>query len=743
MSTTLRPVVEVLKDKCVNCHRCIAVCPAKMCNDGSGDHVEIHSDLCLGCGECITACTHGARRGIDDSEQFFNDLAAGIPIVAIVAPAAAASFGGNYLQLNGWLASLGVKGFFDVSFGAELTVKSYLEFKKAQNPRCIIAQPCPTLVTFIELYRPELIPMLAPADSPMAHTMKMIRRFYPPFKNHKIAVISPCYSKRREFDAIGLGDYNVTFNSLEKKLSERGETITSFTERDYDTPPAERAVLFSTPGGLMRTAERDAPGLIERTRKIEGHPEIYHYLAHLGNAIKKGEAPIHDLIDCLNCEMGCNGGPGTSNRGKHPDAVEGAIEKRSMEHKARFATHTLFKSGQKAKRKLKKLVDSCWEPGLYDRSYVDRSESFKSMVRKPSTEEINVIHKRTHKTKQEHILNCGACGYNSCEQMAVAIINGLNRPENCRHYMSVEVALLHNTHKDEINDIISSVSAASVVRLEKNISDIRTLADGSTEMASCVVESSSSIEQMVANVQSITRVLEQNAQSVQSLEDASETGREGLDHIAALISQIAGQSDGMIEASTVIQRIASQTNLLAMNAAIEAAHAGQYGRGFAVVADEIRKLAESAGAQASSISKVLKNLKGLIDQTTDSSREAQRRFGQVLSLTAQVREQEAVIRNAAEEQNIGGKQVLEALTQINLLTTTVKDQSADLLRSSTEILSEITRLAQMSKENAAPLSTASAEDESDSAELVYELVSPELEDSASFFDPVPLPEGEL
>ncbi|MDR3146255.1 MAG: 4Fe-4S binding protein, partial [Treponema sp.] len=84
-ASTLRPLIKVLEDKCVNCHRCIAVCPAKMCNDGSGKIVDHHSDLCVGCGECITACTHGARVGIDDFDAFMGDLEKKVPMIAIVA----------------------------------------------------------------------------------------------------------------------------------------------------------------------------------------------------------------------------------------------------------------------------------------------------------------------------------------------------------------------------------------------------------------------------------------------------------------------------------------------------------------------------------------------------------------------------------------------------------------------------------------------------------------------------------
>ncbi|MDR2518891.1 MAG: 4Fe-4S binding protein [Spirochaetaceae bacterium] len=287
----LRPIIQIIEDKCVNCHRCIMVCPVKMCNNGSGNVVTFHSELCIGCGACINACMHGARIGVDDFDQFIQDVKAKINMVAIVAPAIAVSFGGEYLRFNGFLKKLGVKAVFDVSFGAELTVKSYLNYQKKKKPPMIIAQPCPTLVSFIEMYRPELIPFLAPADSPMLHTMKMIKRYFPQYAGCKFVAVSPCYSKRREFDATGFGDYNVTFKSFQQYLEDTHDRIEKYEPAAYDGPQAERAVLFSTPGGLMRTVERYIADVTAKTRKIEGSPEVYHYLAHLGRSMENREPP--------------------------------------------------------------------------------------------------------------------------------------------------------------------------------------------------------------------------------------------------------------------------------------------------------------------------------------------------------------------------------------------------------------------------------------------------------------------
>ena len=124
---SLTKIIAVDDAKCINCHACISACPVKYCNDGSGEVVSVNEDMCIGCSKCIPACTHNARKYIDDFDEFISAVIAGEKIVAVSAPSVAAGFPGQYLNLNGWLREMGVEAVFDVSFGAELTVKSYVE----------------------------------------------------------------------------------------------------------------------------------------------------------------------------------------------------------------------------------------------------------------------------------------------------------------------------------------------------------------------------------------------------------------------------------------------------------------------------------------------------------------------------------------------------------------------------------------------------------------------------------------
>jgi len=343
-------------------------------------------------------------------------------------------------------------------------------------------------------------------------------------------------AKSREFQETGLGDFNVTMRTLHDYFSMYKVDLADFPETEFDSPDPERAVLFSTPGGLMRTAEREIPGIREMTRKIEGET-IFEYLNNLYTSIQDGTAPV--LIDCLNCEKGCNGGPGTINQHESIDRIEHYVEQRSKMMQKRFLEQV------KTNQTFSNVLEKYWKPDIYNRKYENKDNL--NSISYPTDYELSVIYKQMKKFNPEDEYNCSSCGYGSCKDMATAIFNGLNKIENCHYYK--------NTTLMELSGNVSDTFG----HFEKNTKSMQ-------ELCATMNQLGDDFENLTASISNYKELLRE------------------FDVIAESILKIS-----------------RQTNILALNASIEAARAGSYGKGFAVVANEVKRLADSSSDESKKI----------------------------------------------------------------------------------------------------------------------------------------------
>lgn len=260
---------------------------------------------------------------------------------------------------------------------------------------------------------------------------------------------------------------------------------------------------------------------------------------------------------------------------------------------------------------------------------------------------------------------------------------------------------------NEINSNITGIKqqtitqSESVMQTASAIEEItRTLKqlNGSIEtQAASVTQSSSSLEQISANITSITLMLEKNNLLTDKAHKQTITGKNGARTANEIVSQIAEKSGSLFEASQVIQNIAGQTNLLAMNAAIEAAHAGESGKGFAVVADEIRKLAEESNVQGKQIGEVIKEVLNIIEQMTIAGKGAEKTFEDVYELVKNVSDQESKIFAAMKEQESANLEILTAIKNINSVTEEVRSDSEEMLKEGEQVATEMRKLDNLTK----------------------------------------------
>ncbi|MCR5607339.1 MAG: HAMP domain-containing protein, partial [Treponema sp.] len=241
-----------------------------------------------------------------------------------------------------------------------------------------------------------------------------------------------------------------------------------------------------------------------------------------------------------------------------------------------------------------------------------------------------------------------------------------------------------NTQADAVTQ-----TAAAVEEIAENINSLGRMIDNQSDGVS---QASAAVEQMIGNINSVNQTVTKMATSFETLQKNATTGAEQQRVVALQIEEVEKQSKSLKEANSAIASIASQTNLLAMNASIEAAHAGEAGQGFSVVADEIRKLSETSSAQSKKIGQELKNISATIANVVESSKISTENFNTVNTEIANTDELVRLIHAAMDEQKEGSKQIVSALKLMNDSTAEVKIASREMTEGNQLILSEIQNL---------------------------------------------------
>ncbi|MBO6099832.1 MAG: diguanylate cyclase, partial [Spirochaetaceae bacterium] len=419
-------------DNCIGCNHCISCCPIPGANiaekKNNKNHIRVNISKCILCGQCLSVCKHDARYYVDDTDAFFQDLNNGESLSVAIDP----SFFINYPNIAngvlGYLRSIGVKKIYNVSFGADISTWAHIEyFLNDANQGGIIAT-CPTIVNFIEKYEPSIIPALIPIYSPIFCLAVYVRKYLK--DSNKLVFLSPCISNFPEIEdeaTHNLISYNVTFEHFFKKL--KGIDFNQYYS-ESDITNFNLGALYPFPGGMKENLEHFIgyeKTIISKSPVLYSRSEVSSLKSIAGHNCTKGV-----FFELLNCNNGCCSGPCI-------DKSSFSIEKIIEQHQCiRFNILQNSKTKEYDRSLPRTTRLDIFRNNFKDLDLQDFHREFHSKFLKPFTvpkEILNEVFVRMHKPSEEsrHI-DCHACGYNSCHQMAEAVANGYNNIENCVQY---------------------------------------------------------------------------------------------------------------------------------------------------------------------------------------------------------------------------------------------------------------------------------------------------------------------
>ena len=444
----MKNIIRVNPDSCVGCNRCVRECPIELANITYQDEtgaVKVNIDhlKCINCCRCLSVCKHNSRTYTDDTERFFNDLAAGIPISVIAAPSIRTNIPHDYKKLFTYLRNLGVKKIYDVALGADICIWAHIRYvEKMQGKKIqLITQPCPPIVSYCEIYRPELLKYLSPIHSPMACTSIYVKKWEN--INHRIASISPCPAKSDEFEATEIVQYNITFTKLSEYLKTHNIKLPK-KESDFDLDSSGLGSILSMPGGLKENIEF----YFGESVHIFG-AKGFDVFKKLDTYAETSKEKLPDIFDVLSCDEGCN-----INSSCRKDRNIFEIDSVMWENWKKAVS----KSSAKQLDKLYKKFDDKFNISDFIRKYRKVRTPYPKITACDIEKAFEVLGKTTHKQRN---FDCGACGSETCYDMARKIAIGVNIPINCivKDVEDLETALESvKTGSKAKGDFLSSMS---------------------------------------------------------------------------------------------------------------------------------------------------------------------------------------------------------------------------------------------------------------------------------------------
>ncbi|BDX38950.1 hypothetical protein CYCD_23050 [Tenuifilaceae bacterium CYCD] len=411
-------LVYTVRELCRVCYTCVRECPAKAIKIVNGQ-AEVIAERCIGCGNCIKVCSQDAKVFLQSRMEVKSLLQSNVKVAALIAPSFPAEFSDidDYRTFVGMIRELGFSYVFEVAFGADLVALQYKKLLEDKSGKGYISSDCPAIVSYIRYYHPDLVDNLSPIVSPMVATSRVIRKKLG--DDVKLVFIGPCIAKKAESDEV---DEVLTFRELRGMIEHAGIINDDVNPSDFDPPHAGRGAIFPVSRGLLQTIDIFDDLIAGNITVAEGRIGFQEAIKEWESGSLQGQN-----LELLCCE-GCIMGPGMSPGGK------------------RFERKTFISSY--VKQKLTKTTQEKWRKNIIEYSSIDLSREFDpndKRISMPTEDEVNRVLASMGKFSSRDHLNCGACGYDTCLEHAIAIVEGLAEIEMCLPYTIEE---MHASIKD-------------------------------------------------------------------------------------------------------------------------------------------------------------------------------------------------------------------------------------------------------------------------------------------------------
>lgn len=424
-------LVYTIKELCRTCYTCVRECPAKAIRIAGGQ-AEVITDRCIACGNCTKVCSQGAKVFLNTIDRVIKLLQDEENVAAIVAPSFPAEFleFKDYRLFVGMIRALGFKYVCEVSFGADIVADRYKQLI-SENREFYITSDCPSIVNYVRFYHPDLVDKLAPIVSPMVAMGRVVRKKYG--EDIKIVFIGPCVAKKAESNEINEA---LTFTELRDLFQMKGIKQGTSSLSDFDMPVGGRGAIFPVTRGLLQTANINDDAITGNIIAAEGRIGFQE-------ALKEFEAGLinNQHMELLCCE-GCIMGPGLSKTGKQ------------YSRRSRVISYVNLKMSE--------MDNDAWREAFNEFSTLDLSVRYRAEDHRfdlPDERDIEEILISMGKITKKDQLDCGACGYESCVEHAIAIKKGFAEVEMCLPYT---IEKLHKSVEDLAlsNEKLSSMRQA-------------------------------------------------------------------------------------------------------------------------------------------------------------------------------------------------------------------------------------------------------------------------------------------